>query len=346
MSVGFRQPIGASEYGSLVTLASNMDKEEYQTGRIRPTLFTVEQPQSINLLLDSADAVSGPSAFDTIMNVRAAMNRVRTARVDKVILPKINNITPVNNVIYFRHLYDGYVSIFTTVLETGLYSPSELASAIAYGMQDASTLGLFNRAPTFQCVYNALDQNFTLSHSEGFYLLDTSSFVTYGKNLARFPSITDPGSGNAAGAVTSIKSARAGMLYNRFVSIHSEALNQFAYAESRTSDPSQGVDIIGLADTTASYVPEDFDPAVEFAVNFTVLKLPNAPVLSITNPQKQLIQNIDISMRDEYGFILTEALGRQARGAASELGQSILNPIVPKSDAQLLGFTLWLLITF
>ena len=93
-------------------LVSNAPDEDFQTGRTKPPVFTVEQPQSVNVLVDSN---SRPHRLTTQRNpfeFRSTFNsnlyRSRFCRVKKVIVPKPPNINQNNNHIRFNltHLLD------------------------------------------------------------------------------------------------------------------------------------------------------------------------------------------------------------------------------------------------
>jgi hypothetical protein len=277
------------------------------------------------------------------VNMNINLFRARTAQVKKVILPKLNNITPLNNTIYFRVI--PYNILYTAVLPTGLYSPLTLCNEMAVLMQDAYTGGLFNLPDTFSCTFDDIHKTFQLTGPADFYIISSSNFIIRGRSVALFPSFNDLGSGNpppASFVSFTYSSGRAGMAYTKFVTIHSQALNQYSYGDSKTSDAVHGANMIAVVDSIHSYNPKDYELGTPFTGSYESFTL-NSPILSVLNPQTQLIKFLDFNLRDEYGFGLALSVSRQEGGASDDIGYSTITIPVEQEDQQ---FSLWLNVTF
>ena len=83
-----------------VKILGNAVDEDFQTGRTKAPVFTSEEPQSVNLLVDSKSRLnleenSNPFSFRVTIN--SNLYRSRFVRVRKIVVPKIPNINPNNN---------------------------------------------------------------------------------------------------------------------------------------------------------------------------------------------------------------------------------------------------------
>jgi hypothetical protein len=137
-----------------------------------------------------------------------------------------------------------------------------------------------------------------------FYFIETCNFITRGRAFAHFAAFPDFGLLGVPppDVVTSYESGSAAMHYTRFVTVHSDAINQFSYAETRTSDPLQGgkmIAVIGVA--------SDIINATNFTGAFLGGDVVQAPWLSVLNPMKQFQKFLDFYFRDEFGTDLGEA---------------------------------------
>lgn len=97
-----------------------------------------------------------------------------------------------------------------------------------------------------------------------------------------------------------IVSGASALIYSRYTTVRSRSLNQYSYASARSSRPSDEGNVIATIETVSDLGLEGSGQV------FTVQKQLSAPYVSIVNPQKQLIQFLDIEFRDEYGEILDE----------------------------------------
>ncbi len=310
----------ATNRGALVLLASNMDKDEVTSGRVRLTQVSTEPPQSVNYLVDSQDKVSG-TAFNFVVNMQSNLFRCRLIQVSKVLLPVINNITINNNLVAMRFFFsttNQWRYIFIT-LDVGFYDPTSFCNEISSKVQDyvlANYAGDMNFANTlligaYSPASNHISFQFLLNAqvpavanvAAPFYFISSSSFIVRGRAFAHFQAFPDTGTLIAPVGVSNYyESGSAGMLYTRYVTLHSDALNQFSYADSRTSDNNQGGKIVAIIGVAGSIIN-----AAQFTGAFVGGEIVQAPVISVLNPQKMLQKFLDFYVRDEYGTDLGEA---------------------------------------
>lgn len=120
-----------------------------------------------------------------------------------------------------------------------------------------------------------------------------------------------------------IPSGLAGFDYTRFCTLSSNALNRFAYDESRVSRVGAGGGrgkIVAVVDTSLYQIE-----GTTFGGTFLPAQYPNAPFINVNNPQGQLEQYLDFIVRDEFG--------------------ENLDDLFPYSQDQI-GITFWLKVTF
>lgn len=111
------------------------------------------------------------------------------------------------------------------------------------------------------------------------------------------PLPTDP---NVSTIPFIIGSGASALIYSRYTTIRSKALNQYSYAASRSSRASDEGSVIATIETVSDMGLDGSGKV------FSTLKHLTGPYISIINPQKQLIQFLDFEFRDEYGDLLDE----------------------------------------
>lgn len=291
---------------TLVSLASTVDKSDYAEGRMRLPQLVAEHPQSINYVIDAVNRING-SPFDFTVNMGSNLFRARTAQVKRTVLPKIPNINNNNNTIIWRWEFNlGNYALLTTVLKNGFYDTISLGNELTQKLTQTwfDEFGMA-AAPIWVVSFDASTNNFTISFTvdglpANFYFISSSNFITHGLNLALFPSFVDQGvTTPPIGMSDTYISGAAGMLYTRFVSLHSDALNQFSFAETRTSSivrNSNMISVIGVSGTLIN--------ATGFGGTFLPGNAPGAPTISVLNPQKQLQKFLDFRVFDEYNILL------------------------------------------
>ena len=82
----------------------------------------------------------------------------------------------------------------------------------------------------------------------------------------------------------------AGMIYTRYLTIHSAQINYYSFGDSLTSDSLQGGNIIAIIDVCSIYNNGDYSVSVQFAGNYSVIKTNDSPQINIVNTQKICIQ--------------------------------------------------------
>jgi hypothetical protein len=305
-----------------VSIISNRTNQRLEEGYEKPPLFTVEYGDSVNVLIDGKDAITFTSPFDFVVDLRTNITRARYIQVSKCIIPKINNITPFNNAIQIKHDL-GTTSVF--YLQPAFYNTTTMANEITSKINAQFVID--GIADTVSTTYDPITKSFSISSVGGnnFFIIDSCSFYTRGQYCCALPA--EPVAN--VPSTDTIYGSMAGMIYTRYLTVHSERLNSESYASTLTSDPTQGQDIIAILDVCSIYNQGDYDVSVQFAGNYSAIETPNAPQINIVNTQKNMHPIIDIWVQDEYGSDL----------------QDVMNLGSPYPE-NTLGITLWLKISF
>jgi hypothetical protein len=137
--------------------------------------------------------------------------------------------------------------------------------------------------------------------SKNWFIADTSSFAKYGGNVVKFNYFSP-----AFGLNTYTHSSTSlGMIYSRFVLLHSNRLteDQRSYSMVSKQGPSNIVAVIDLASQyqTSQFVVSSAFPGTDVAVD--CLKF--SPRINVLNYTKAF-KLIDLSFIDEYGFNLND----------------------------------------
>ncbi len=308
-----------------VKIISNAPDEDFQTGRTKPPIITTELPQSVNILIDSNDRITPNiqiNPYDFRCSLNSNLYRSRFFRVQKVLLPKIPNITQNNNTFHF---YDGADVLNVVTIATGYYNATTFANALTLGM-----------GVNYVCVYNPLKKTFDITNiaPANFFISPNCSFIQKGNNFAPFETQDELAGATVAGnGRLTWSSGIAGMLYTKHVLLASESFNTFAFAISKTSDIAINEDVIAIVDVANQYNESDWAPGSQFAGIYTAIYTPDAPFISLRNPQRNLNPQVDILVLDEYGLNLNEAYDY---GGPSHVGYG----------ANRTGFSFWMEVTF
>lgn len=301
----------------LVRIQSNRKDEDIDTGFSKPPLFCVEEPDSVNLLIDGKDKLStGDDPFNFTVDMRQNLYRARSVRVGKCIIPLINNITPFNNQVQIKHA-EGTTAVFS--LQPAFYNTTTLSNELTAKINAQYVIdGIVDTVTTS---FDPITKTFSIQsvQAKNFFIVDTCSFIVRGRFCAPFES--EP----VATAVSKsiIYSGMAGMLYTRFVTVHSAQLNYYSYGSSLTSDAQQGQNIIAILDVCSIYGDSDFDISVPFAGNFAPIETTCAPQLNVVNTQKNMFSRIDIQVRDEYGQAMQDVMNLGSPYPVNTLGISL-----------------------
>ena len=301
----------------LVSIVSNYDQENITTGRMKPPLFIAQRNESQNILIDGKDRIrDGDTPWNFVVDLQANMYRVKAATVQKVVCPKINNITNFNNQIIIKHVL-GTTSSFT--LQPAFYNTSSLANELTAKINAQFVAD--GIADTVTTSFDSITKTFNISSVAGnnFFFDETCTFITRGiwcANFAGEPLANAP-------SVSSFNSGRASMLYTRYITFHSEALTLWSLGDSRTSDPAQGGSIIAVVDVCSIYEDLDFDVSTPFAGSFKAVQTPEAAFLNVANSQKNLNDLVDIYSKDEWGQDMTQVMDLGVGYPANEIGPSL-----------------------
>lgn len=306
-----------------VSVVSNRSNERIEQGYEKPPLFQIETGDTVNVLIDGKDAInSGDDPFNFTINLRTNLYRVRFIQVSKCIIPKINNITPFNNALQIKHDL-GTTSVF--YLQPAFYNTTTMANELTSKINAQFVID--GIADTVSTTYDPVTKTFSISSVGGnnFFIVDSCSFYTGGQYCCALPA--EP-LANVPSSDT-IYGSMAGMIYTRYLTVHSAQLNYYSFGESLTSDSQQGGDIIAILDVCSIYNDGDYDVSVQFAGNYSVINTPDAPQINIVNTQKNMHPIIDIAVKDEYGNDM----------------QDVMNLGSPYPE-NTLGITLWLKLYF
>lgn len=311
-----------------VKFVSNATDEDFQTGRTKPTVVTVEQPTTINILVDSKDRldkdVTNPNF--TASNFRVTLNsnlfRSRFLRVRKVILARPFNVTIHNNhMILKESLAD---SEFSIDLPPGFYNTQTFANTLAALLNAASP-----NASVYSIVFNSVGSDFIItSNPEPFFIETECEFITFGHNFVPFESFPAISTVAAVG-LNSVTSGVSSMIYTRYVYLCSEAFNSWSYADSKSSNIKAPGNIIAIVECTQMYNTLEFELGRPIVSKVFTVETLEAPMISVRNPQRNLSSEADVSLFDEYGFELNKCY-------------QLFDHVEPTQS----GFAFWLEVTF
>jgi len=317
---------GASNWHGTVThvkLVSNATDEDFQTGRTKAAVISVEKPQSVNVLVDSnnrLNPLSSTNPFNCRISLNSNLFRSRFMRVSKVIVPKPPNVTRNNNTLT---IYEGADVPYTITIPPGYYNTLEIANTI-------QTLLTATAGGTYTCTFDPTTKTFSLSSTVPFYISLRCSFIERGSNFIPFQ-FFDPlaGATVAVNGALSFNSSIACLLYTRYGYVCSEAFNTFSFADTKTSNTQLNEDVLAIIDFTSTIHPLDWEIGRPFSGCWETIHTPEAPHLSLRNPQRNLSSEADVYLLDEYGDSFNEAM---------DMGEGF-----PPNAA---GFSFWMEITF
>jgi hypothetical protein len=300
-----------------VSIISNRTDERLEQGYIKPPLFTVEFADSVNVLIDGKDSINvGDDPFNFTVDLRTNLYRARFIKVSKCIIPKINNITPFNNQLQIKHDL-GTTAVFS--LQPAFYNTTTMANELTSKINAQFVID--GIADTVTTAYDPITKTFSISSVGGdnFFIVDSCSFYTNGKYCCALPA--EPLA--SAPSASTIYGSMAGLIYTRYLTVHSAQLNYYSFGDSLTSDSQQGGDIIAILNCCSIYTPQDYDISFQFAGNYSVIDTPDSPQINIVNSQKNLHSIIDIQVKDEYGNSAQEMMNIGAPYPENTLGITI-----------------------
>jgi hypothetical protein len=279
------------------------DDESIITGSNRPPIVSTERLQSTNLVVNSNQRVAG-DPFTFTVDCGGSLLRGRMISLYRAILPKIPNVTALNNTLVIASAGGGgvpFVGVLTVTIPTGFYTTTDICNELVFLLNTAA-----GGADTYTCTFDTRSETFTLS-SVGGNLLSvdaTCSFQLRGTNFFQF---INP----SGGPTPSLVSTKAGMLYTRYVTVASVRVDRYSVAPTLLSAADiPTADIIAVIDTAKLYGPEDFDILTPFSGCFAEVDTPEAPFIRISNDSREFnTTGMDFTLLDEYGFPLQRAFG-------------------------------------
>lgn len=278
-----------------VSIVPNYDNENIITGRWKPPLFVSTRQESVNMLIDCKDRIrAADNPWNFVVDLKSNIFRAKSLSVQKVIIPKINNITIFNNEIKIKHEL-GTTASFT--IQPALYNTSSLANELTQKTNAAFVAA--GIADSVTTAFDSITKTFYMEsvNSKKFFFDEECSFISKGIwccNFSGEPLANVP-------TTTKVYSGRSCLLYTRYITFHSAALCVWSLGDSRTSDALQGGDIICIVDLCSIYDNLDFDVSTPFGGAFKAVLTPEAAFLNIANSQKNFNDLVDIYCKSEWG---------------------------------------------
>lgn len=301
-----------------VRIVSNRNDSRIEEGALLPPLFSIEKTSSVNILIDGKDSISPQTdnPWDFTVDLTANVYRGRSLQCIKAIVPKLNNVTPFNNQIQIKHAL-GTTAIFS--VQPAFYNTTTLSNELTSKINSA--LAAVPVADTVTTAFDPITKTFSITSVGGnnFFIVNTSSFITRGRFLAPFES--EPLANTPSKSV--IYSSQAGMIYSRYITVHSQELSQYSFADSVTSSFDQQSNIVALIDVSDIYEPEDFSVGVAFAGSYKSLTIKDGPQISILNSQRNIHNVFRVFALDEYGTPVQNVMNLGAPYPENTLGLTI-----------------------
>lgn len=297
-----------------VALVSNRTDESIETGARWPCLVQIEYPSSVQLLFDSKDRINpSDDPWNFTVDLTTNLTRARSVQCVRAIVPKIPNVTVFNNTLIIKH-QGGTTSAFT--LPVAFYNTTSLANALTSAINAAFVAAAI--VDTVVTSFDAVTNTFSITSTGGldFFIVDNCSFITRGTFLAPFES--EP-LANAPSKST-IYSGPVGMVYSRYITVHSPTLNQYSYSDSLTSSFTQQSDIVCILDISSIEDPVDFDATVPYGGAYKTITTSDAPIISVTNGQKNFHNVQSFFCLDEWGSPVQDIMNLGGNYPANKLG--------------------------
>jgi hypothetical protein len=244
------------------------------------------------MLLDSSDRVAG-TPFSFVCNMGSNINRARFIRLQKIVLPKFNNVNTGNNTFRIKSAL-GTTGIIT--LTPGFYNTTSLSNEITAQINARFVTDGF--ADTFVTAFDPITRSFSITSVgvNNFFIIRDSLLIEFGETLVPFVSELEA----TAVASAVVYSGVAAMLPTRYLILTSSSLsrNQFerSIVSSTTRQLSNVIAVIDLADI---YNPQDWSIGAPFSGVYETILVDGGPI-SVQNSQDALMQYIDISILDGY----------------------------------------------
>lgn len=276
-----------------------------------PARVTSISPYTCIAVCDGTHRISGNNGLNFTCDMRGEMTHARSAKVSKVLIPKVPNLNSKNNSVTYYHELNGTTPI-TFTLDYGYYNQTSFVNEIKAKM-DASATGL---PDTFIINYEPKTHTISIQSSGGYkwYFSSSCSFIVRGINMAGFVGLTAGLDPAVFGSVTTYSSS-VSFVYTRYVTIESRALS--SYVKSQSRDSNGQLNIIGAISTTEDYDPADYDTSGVFGGNIVVSQtLSDTPKLPFSLKYGAL-RYIDFLFRDEFGDPLYEAINISPSGVTS-----------------------------
>lgn len=299
---------------AVVSIRTNRDDQELMSGFVLPPLMQIEQPSTIALVIDSKDRAFGTNA-DFIIKLNYNIPRPRYLKLQRIVFPKIPNITPLNNQIQIKHA-GGTTAVFS--LTPGIYNTTTLSNALTNAINAAFVAAAI--ADTVTTVFDTITRTFRVTSvgAQNWFFIDTCSFIDRGGSMCGFTGYPVATAVSASSQYSGI----AGMVYTRYLTVSSRALCQYAYASSVLSSSLQPRNVVGIVDLAGMYDASDFDVTSLYSGVYKELGV-DGPNLSQQCTERVLRSEIDFQITDSYGSSLDSLLALGAPYGSNTLGVTL-----------------------
>jgi len=254
---------------------------------------TVETASNSTMLLDTSDRVSG-GPFNSFFDLGSNLSRVRFTQLDKVILPKLNNVNRGNNTFRIKHAL-GTTGVIT--LTPGMYNTTTIANELTAQINAAFVLA--GIVDTVTVSFDPITRTFSIQSVNAlnfFIIQDNLLFVNYADTLIPFQ--TEPEANVPSSTI--VYSGVAAMIPTRYLLISSDALTQQQYGRSMVTSSIKPTSLVGIVDIADIYNAVDFDISIPYKGIYETLKVESDKIPQFTSGN-ELIRTIDITVYDGYG---------------------------------------------
>jgi hypothetical protein len=277
---------------------------EILSGLKHPSRITSHLQDEAMFLCDSHNRSQGTSD-DFTCKISGGYQRCLSSQVTRVIFPLCPNINALNNQITIKST----VGTFSCTLDIGFYNQISILTELKNKI-DASFGGL----DTFTLDYKIQNRTISITSDLGnkFFFDQNCSFIVRGIHMLGFEGKPLSDNPSITGALNQI-SSQVGLVYTRYLNIHSNALCRFSRTNSVTPlGRGNCVSIVSLPELNQG----DFDSfGLYTGISKVNLAIDNSVKahLALNN---SLLSEIDIALTDEFGF---------AYRLSSSLGEGVSN---------------------
>ena len=278
------------------TLPASPEDIDMVSGRFPPQRVRVEPADSINILIKSEDRTYG-NDFEFQCDLITTSSHIRKIQLAKCMLPLLPQINFHNKNILITHA-DGAINV--NFVE-GYYSVQGMVNMMQSVLTAAWIVLDATNSVTVSYSIERRSISIVDDNGENFFIHTNCGFSLYGRNVVQFVTKV---AGSALSA-SIYESTSLGMIYSRYVTLHSSRLteDQNSYSIISSRGPSN---IIAILDLSSEYTTSQFAVSSAFpGTDITIDTLNYAPRINILNRNKGL-KVIDFYLEDEFSFKLND----------------------------------------